>query len=191
MGAHDPVGRLKVMLAARTSNASWGLHGMHLLQADQGLLPSTVPPRSFSLPYPIHMEVFNGSAWDAAQVYRQWVLANAVWTQSGNLTTRLRQGRGPSPWTLTTPLWVVYHGDFADASPSNATIELMAFKQLLSGLANTSVPFATHWYDWNTEPFDTWYPVYTPQPGLAEAIARLQSAGLPVVPYTNGRLFGL
>ena len=44
-------------------------------------------------------------------------------------------------------------------------------------------------YGWNTEVFDTHYPVYTPKPGFASATAALQAANVHVVPYTNGRLF--
>ena len=47
-----------------------------------------------------------------------------------------------------------------------------------------------HWYNWHEIPFDTDYPDYFPaKPGFKEAVAQLQSIGVQIVPYINGRLY--
>ena len=45
-----------------------------------------------------------GRLVDASQIYRDWVLNNAVWTRAGNLSTRARDPGYPH-WLLRTPLW--------------------------------------------------------------------------------------
>ena len=37
-------------------------------------------------------------------IYRDWALGSAVWTQAGNLTTRMKQPHYPQ-WLLEAPLW--------------------------------------------------------------------------------------
>jgi hypothetical protein len=49
---------------------------------------------------------------------------------------------------------------------------------------------ALHWYVWDDIAFDTGYPDYFPaKPGFPAAVQTLQSAGVHVVPYINGRIF--
>ena len=51
------------------------------------------------------------------------------------------------------------------------------------------VPIGLHWYNWHEIPFDTLYPDYFPaKPSFAEGVKALQSAGMHVMPYINGRL---
>jgi hypothetical protein len=38
------------------------------------------------LPFDVVMSVFQGDWWDATQIYRDWVLSNAVWATPGPIT---------------------------------------------------------------------------------------------------------
>eukprot|EP00039_Didymoeca_costata_P028357 m.20794 g.20794 ORF g.20794 m.20794 type:complete len:125 (+) comp6952_c0_seq2:61-435(+) len=103
IGAHDPLGRMKMIHNARTAANTAGLRLVSLLEQHN-------TSDSAHIPYTIHWEAFDGGWWDAAQIYRQWVLEEAVWTQAGNLTVRPRAQQ--VNWTSTVPLWIVWHGDF-------------------------------------------------------------------------------
>jgi hypothetical protein len=51
-------------------------------------------------------------------------------------------------------------------------------------------PIGFHWYNWHQIPFDNDYPHYFPtQPGFADGVRELQSSGVFVMPYINGRLW--
>jgi hypothetical protein len=62
--------------------------------------------------------------------------------------------------------------------------------QLADFAAYLGTPVAVHWYNWHQIPFDNDYPHYFPTPpGFAEAVAKVQSQGIQVMPYINGRLW--
>jgi hypothetical protein len=70
---------------------------------------------------------------------------------------------------------------------------------MAAGRANFNTSIALHWYEWQQGPlpgednrykFDTHYPDYfPPRPGFQVALSGLRELGIPVVPYTNARLF--
>ena len=152
----------------------------------------------FKIPYEVVLAAVRGGWWEAAQMYRDWALHSADWTQQGNLSTRTDV---PS-WLLRAPLWIRLSGNDPAA---NSTIELVnGIKEQLQpkqgsgedgggSAAATVTDLGVHWYSWNTEHFDSQYPIYNAKPGFAAAVAAMQSphAGVTarVVPYTNGRIW--
>jgi hypothetical protein len=52
--------------------------------------------------YPVVVAAFNGTWWDAAQIYRTWVLKEAGWTKKGSLSTRT----DVPEWVIRAPLWI-------------------------------------------------------------------------------------
>ena len=117
-------------------------------------------------------------------IYRDWALGSAVWTQAGNLTTRVKQPHYPQ-WLLEAPLWTeIWSGPLP--GKKLWCVDPADNIRLAEALGT---PIGTHWYGWNNEEFDTRYPVYTPKSCFAGATAAMQAHSVHVVPYTNGRLF--
>ena len=140
-------------------------------------------------------------------IYRDWAIGSAIWTQAGNLTTRMKQPHYPH-WLLEAPLWTeVWSGPLpgkklwcvdpadnirlAEALGTSIGTHWYPLRQIflltLSPLRSRSMSGGR--YGWNNEEFDTCYPVYTPKACFAGATAAMQAHSVHVVPYTNGRLF--
>lgn len=129
----------------------------------------------FESPGVFMTQYFEGDWFDAAQIYRQWVEAEAKWFP------RLGpEGREDTPlWMRELPLWILGGG-----APEECVASVLRFREFMG------VPCGFHWYNWHQIPFDNDYPHYFPtKPGFAEAVARLQEAGVHVMPYINGRLW--
>ena len=126
------------------------------------------------MPYDVVLAGFEGDWWDAANIYREWVLHEAVWTRAGNLTTRAADRAYPQ-WLLQAPFWSQIWSHAGNITTDGAMQEDNI--QLAAALGT---PIGTHWYGWETQDFDTHYPVYTPKPNFAAATAAMQSANPPV-----------
>lgn len=185
LGMHDPAGRLKMLpvgfesTAARVAN----LRAVHV--------PDTFDDGStndFTVPYEVVLAAFAGGWWEAAQLYRDWAVTDAAWTRRGNLSTR---AAGVPGWLLRAPLWLRLSYVPVDGNYTEALVD--GVREVLGGPGSAVTDIGLHWYGWNVEKFDTHYPIYTPKPGFAAAVARLQTAHAGVtarvVPYTNGRLW--
>ena len=193
MGVHDPQSRLKMIPVGPGPHGLGGnLRAVHV--PDSFADDSTA---TFVLPYEVVLQSFRGGWWEAAQLYREWALANAVWTRKGNLSARAAADDMPA-WLLRSPLWLRLSGNDPE---QNSTFELVdGIRELLAsgggdeaGDPAAITDLGLHWYSWNDEEFDTHYPIYTARAGFGEAVARLQMphAGITarVVPYTNGRIW--
>ncbi len=165
VGTHDPQANFKVYSAKADENgatftvANWpGL-------ATQG-------GGTYELPYEAVVGVFDGDWYDAAQVYRKWALT-APWSKAGPVSKR------PIPqWVKDTDLWLRVETQMDDM--------MGLCKQ---AKAYFDMPIALHWYRWHEIPYDTLYPDYfPPKPGFADQIKTLQSEGMHVMPYINGRI---
>lgn len=186
VGVHDPESRLKMMPAYCTtaSQGRLALAGLRAVHVPDSFADASTT--DFTLPYPVIVAAFNGSWWDAAQIYRRWALQSAQWTRRGSLSTR----SDVPAWVLRAPLWIKLEGV---SSVTASTVN--AFQTLLgdSDVEKTITDLGVHWYQWNKEAFDTHYPIYTARDGFAAAVSQIQkSAGgviARVVPYTNGRLW--
>ena len=120
-------------------------------------------------------QLLRGDWFDAAMIYRGWVRQNAVWYPKLG-----PDGRSDTPtWMRELPVWVQTYGDAKTIVPS-----LESFAKAMG------VPVGFHWYGWHQNPFDNDYPHYLPpKDGFAEAVRELQSKGVYVMPYINGRLW--
>lgn len=119
--------------------------------------------------------LLRGDWFDAARIYRSWVIARAPWYP------RLgAEGRTDTPeWLKRLNVWAQTGGAPADCV------------EPVKGMQRTlGVPIGFHWYNWHQIPFDNDYPHYFPtRDGVSEAVADLQSSGVRVMPYINGRLW--
>jgi hypothetical protein len=121
-------------------------------------------------------QVLHGDWFDAAMIYRGWVRQNAAWYP------RLGpDGRSDTPqWMRELPVWV----KMWDGNPKVVVPAVEAFAKAMG------VPVGLHWYGWHQIPFDNDYPHYFPAvDGFGAAVRELQSQGIYVMPYINGRLW--
>ena len=120
-------------------------------------------------------QLLHGDWFDATMIYRGWVRQNASWYPKMG-----PDGRPDTPaWMRELPVWVQRSGDPKEVVP--------AVEAFAKGIG---VPVGYHWYCWHQIPFDNDYPHYFPvKDGFAEAVRELQSKGVYVMPYINGRLW--
>jgi hypothetical protein len=120
-------------------------------------------------------QLLHGDWFDAAMIYRQWVRGNATWYPK-----LAADGRADTPqWMRELSVWLQMSGDAKTVVP-----EALAFAKAVN------VPVGLHWYCWHKIPFDSDYPHYFPvKDGFGEAVKELQSKGVHVMPYINGRLW--
>jgi hypothetical protein len=136
LGAHDPGGRMKLLPAAAS-----GSHALlRAVHAPDNLIDSAAG--NWSLEYPIVMAVVDGSWYEAAQIYKRWVIPNAAWTRGGTLEARVAAGELPQ-WVVDVPVWTRANMDCGTPSPrdANCTIDhaglccankMIALQKLLS-----------------------------------------------------------
>eukprot|EP01103_Thecamoeba_quadrilineata_P010711 TRINITY_DN2388_c0_g1_i1.p1 TRINITY_DN2388_c0_g1~~TRINITY_DN2388_c0_g1_i1.p1 ORF type:complete len:590 (-),score=80.07 TRINITY_DN2388_c0_g1_i1:543-2312(-) len=138
---------------------------------------------SYESPYDVVIQPFLGQWWDATQIYRNWVLKNAIWCQKGNLRNRTDI---PS-WLEKVGVWVnPGNGNYQQGDPFVLLPQLMNFYEYFK------MPVAVHWYQYNPEPFNCNYPQYLPpKEGFGEVIEYLHAnyPDVKLVPYTNARIF--
>lgn len=144
---------------------------------------------SFTLSGQAVWQLLRGDWYDAARIYRQWVIREARWYPRGeNASSRLHNvgaWAAPRPlktfreWMRDLPAWSLASGGAQEVVPP---VEEFA--------KYCGVPVGFHWYCWHQIPFDNDYPHYFPvKPGFAEGVQRLRRAGVFVMPYINGRLW--
>lgn len=172
----------------------YGIHDISGAQKELGFeKPENAPSLSLSAEYicrdacsPRNSQTLNGRAvwrlfdgdwYDAAVIYRDFVLKEARW-----IPERDENGRAGAPeWIRRTAHWWLFSaGD--DISCADALLKADAE---FAGL-NTAV----HLYTWHRNPFDNDYPHYFPEkPFVPALVERLHAAGIKVMPYINGRLW--
>jgi hypothetical protein len=119
--------------------------------------------------------LLRGDWFDAACIYRDWARREALWFPKLG-----PEGREDTPaWMRELPVWLHIDGDAVHVVPR---VEKFA--------RTIGLPVGIHWYNWHQIPFDNDYPHYFPvKEGFAEAVGRLQSQNIYVMPYINGRLW--
>ncbi|GIV16122.1 MAG: hypothetical protein KatS3mg022_1557 [Armatimonadota bacterium] len=144
---------------------------------------------SFTLSGQAVWQLLRGDWYDAARIYRRWVMQEARWyPRSSNTSPRLGNvsaWTAPRPlktfreWIRDLPAWSLASGGAQEVVPP---VEEFA--------KYCGVPVGFHWYYWHQIPFDNDYPHYFPvKEGFADGVKRLQEAGVFVMPYINGRLW--
>ena len=162
--AHDPKATVKQLYMKTTPG--------------QGLemwfdYPATAPKGKQAMPADANIVLapLHGDWFDGAMRYRDWVRREANWYPREKMGPK---GRTDTPqWMKELSLWV------------NGVPDLVkTFKRSIG------VPMGLHWYCWHTIPFDNDYPHYFPaRPGFQETVSDLQTSGIYVMPYINGRLW--
>ncbi|MCG3199335.1 MAG: hypothetical protein GHCLOJNM_03849 [bacterium] len=128
----------------------------------------------FETPYRIVLTPFEGDWHEAGQIYKR-IATTTPWGSVPPLAER----KDIPEWLLSTDLW--YLGGCHDEQSAS---EVLRFAEYFG------VPTAAHIYNWHEIPFDDHYPEYFPaKPGFKAAVAKVQRAGVPVMPYINGRLW--
>lgn len=140
---------------------------------------------SFALSGKAVWQLLRGDWYDAARIYRQWVMQEARWYPREGDTPPSASGAEHRPrktfreWMRNLPAWALTGGT---AQEVVSPVESFA--------KHLGVPVAVHWYNWHQIPFDNDYPHYFPvKPGFAEGVQKLKEAGVFVMPYINGRLW--
>jgi hypothetical protein len=168
-------------------------------------MPSTWKPS-----YPLSVGIVTGISasdnrpmwYEAAQIYRQWVLSSAEWTKFGPLSNRTNSPPLPS-WYRQNHLWVNSHWQCHDifnetGGDPNFMIENI---KLIADLFDQK-SLALHWYEWQQGPdptpegrykFDTHYPDYfPPRSNFYDTVSSiLQEERIYTFPYINGRIFDI
>lgn len=125
----------------------------------------------YKVPYEAVLGVFDGSYYEAAQIYRDFSFKTA-W---GKLPISKRE---MPQWVKDNDLWFMME--------SLPVSEYGIGKKLVDYFG---MPFGFHWYRWFQIPHDIFYPDYfPPKPGFAGGVKELQALGIRVMPYINGRL---
>jgi hypothetical protein len=167
-------------------------------------------PSTWKSSYPLALGIVTGISapnnrplwYEAAQIYRQWSLSSAQWTQSGPLSTRTNSPPLPS-WYRHNHLWINSHWQCHDVfnETGGDPNYILQNTKLIANLFNQK-SLAMHWYEWQQGPdpapearykFDTHYPDYfPPRSNFDETVSSLlQEEGIYTFPYINGRIFDI
>ncbi len=172
IGVHDPFGSTKDIFAE-------GRPAQHAVAFtfDHPVPNMGKPGVGFDLPGEARWQLLRGDWFDAAQIYRSWVVQKARWWPSLG-----PNGREDTPkWMRELPAWVMTGGPASDCAP-----------RVRSFVQATGAPIGFHWYNWHQIPFDNDYPHYFPvKDGFGEGVAELKTAGVYPMPYINGRLWDI
>ena len=170
LAAHDPAATHKELACEPDAEA-----GRLRLSTDTYMTKVDHPAPRYALPYEAAVGAFAGDWYDAARLHRAWAIEHAPWMSQGELRTR----RSTPQWLKDIDIWCLGGG-----TPAEAVEPTKRFA------AYFGVPTALHWYNWHQIPFDDHYPEYFPtKEGFAKGVADLQTAGIKVMPYINGRLW--
>ncbi len=132
--------------------------------------------------YPTILKGFTGGWYEAAQIHRQWAIRQR-WCRRGRLADR----PDASPALAGLDLWFAKYGfHAASMQPEPAWKFRDAMRKLLEYF---DMPFGVHWYHWHKFSWHTTFPRHFPVvEGFVEVKDELQSRGVVILPYCQGRL---
>lgn len=133
-------------------------------------------------PYPVVLRGFTGDWYDAGQMHREWATQQR-WCRRGLLAER----EDASATLASLDLWFIQYA-FPPWSmePGPAWDFQKGMHKLLDFFG---APFGIHWYNWHNFSWHSHYPTHFPtQEGFVEVLEDLQSRGVVVMPYCQGRL---
>jgi hypothetical protein len=170
VGVHDPFGSTKDIFAQ-------GLADKHAVafRFEHPVPDMGKAGNDFEFPGRARWQILRGDWFDAAMIYRKWVVGQAKWWPELG-----PDGRTDTPeWMRQLPVWVMTGG-----AASDCVGRVKSFAEELK------VPVGFHWYNWHQIPFDNDYPHYfPPKDGFADGVAELKQAHVYPMPYINGRLW--
>ncbi len=186
MGLHDPDGTPKFinMIGAPQSACT-------MLYTDVTPTYQRHAGNSFTLPGTMVWQRFSGDWFDATEIYREFVFAEAKWLSP-------LRGRSDTPeWMRNTPVWIMHFmpNENPDANPFPITLrEKYAdpnpedwYKTAVKFREEIGVPVTYHLYNWHWVPFNNDNPHYFPvHHDLKEGMAALKKADIRVIPYIAG-----
>jgi hypothetical protein len=170
VAAHDPWGSTKDLTVKSDEAAHKVRLSFEHPAPNMGLWGN-----GFELKGEVVWQLLRGDWFDAAMIYKQWAQREARWWP------RLGpDGRTDTPrWMRDLNAWAMTGGGPAECMPA-----VKQFQQFLG------LPVGFHWYNWHQIPFDNDYPHYFPaKEGFTPGVAELQTNGVFVMPYINGRLW--
>lgn len=184
--SHDAASNLQLALATGAWPYGGALHWYHI--PPNPLAPLGV--KAWEMSYEVVLQGFEGDWFDASQIYRNWAITSANWTRNGDVKARLAKGEFPR-YLTTTPLLVESNvgepagGTYGHgAAPNDTVASMIRIMDLLH-----VEEMINWWSNWNVEFYDAKYPQFTARAGFTKRVKEMRSAGIHVVPYTNGRLF--
>jgi hypothetical protein len=134
-----------------------------------------VPGSGWSAPFAFALGVYQGDWMTGCKRYRAWVTKHAPWTRKGTLAERTDVPESMKKISA----WIIGRG-----GPDTAVATGLDFAKAIGA------PVGVHWYEWHQIPFDRQYPDYFPtKSGVADGVARMEAAGITVMPYINSRLW--
>lgn len=136
----------------------------------------------WSSPYPVVLQGFSGSWYDAAVIHRDWATRQR-WCRRGRLADR----EDASSALAGLDLWFSQYG-FPPWSKDPAPA--WEFQKSMHALHDFfEMPFGIHWYHWHNFSWHSGFPAHAPPvEGFKEVLCDLQERGIVVMPYCQGRL---
>ena len=152
---------------------------------------------SFSLPGYMTWQLFTGDWYDAALIYRDFLRRYARW-----LAAPKDSGRPDSPqWFREIPFWIMDWMPNGNPDKEPVPVSVRPEKEPAGDdwinipvrlRRALGVPVGYHIYNWHYIPFNNDFPHYFPaEEGFEEGVKKLQSEGIRVMPYINGRLWDI
>jgi len=173
LASHDPLGYRKDF-AFEADEAGKGKFRVRNYPENMGF-----EGRVYCVNYPIVVTSFQGGWPKASEIYRRWATRQA-WCRRGKLTRRV----DISKWLSETSLWVWNRGKAARVAPGPIDLR-----------KRMGVNVALDWYWWHHNPYDVFNPEYLPpREGVetfVKAVRQLQSEGVKVIVYINGRIWDM
>ncbi len=173
-GFHDPNASLKLF---DIENENGGIK----IQCTTPAINKTVNGNDWEMPGNFELDLYNGTWYDAALLYKEWVSSSAnYWpTESANRTARQHSVGDIGVW-LTNYIAI-------DGTPAQNQVFIQR------ALNFYDFPVGWHIYEWNNYQMDHFFPRYFPETnGLDDMVTNIQNANedrVVVMPYINGRIW--
>ena len=137
---------------------------------------------TWECPYPVVLQGFTGNWYEAARIHRDWATQQR-WCRRGKLVDR----SDASQTLANLDLWFLRYGFHPGSFEPKPAGE---FQQAIHTLHNFfQMPFGVHWYHWHNFSWHRNFPSHAPAvEGFAEVARELQSRGIVIMPYCQGRL---
>lgn len=133
-------------------------------------------------PYPVILQGFTGSWYESARIHRNWATQQR-WCRRGRLAEREHY----SNTLANLDLWFCRYGFPAYSLEPKPAWE---FQKAIHALHDFfKMPFGVHWYNWHNFSWHRNFPGHTPPvEGFEQVKSELQSRGIVIMPYCQGRL---